>query len=106
MAGFFIFAVIFELYLYMKIMILWIVTSLTSETAQCFGGTYRFPLQAESISSACSLHFLFPCLAYSLTLKTEVVCSLRMSGCLRTARLYNAEGPAAHSDCSENMNPV
>jgi hypothetical protein len=45
---------------------------------------------------------LVSCLAYSLMLKVEVVCSLKMWGCPRTAWLYNPEGRTTHSHCSEN----
>jgi hypothetical protein len=54
---------------------LWVVMPCSSETAWCFGGTYRLCLQGQRISLSCQLLLLVSCVSYSTTMKIEAVCS-------------------------------
>jgi hypothetical protein len=68
--------------------------------ARRFRGTYCLCLQrwrvGQSRNAASSL-------AYSLTLKTEAICSSEMSSSVWPARHYNPKDNTLHSHCHENL---
>jgi hypothetical protein len=57
----------------------------------------------EGMQEVGSCLLLVPCLAYSLTLKMDVVCSSEMPDFFWTVQQYNSENCTFHNRCHENI---
>jgi hypothetical protein len=92
-------------------MVFRVVTKCSSETAKRFGGTYRLLLQGGRISYKNSktggkmshLLLLISRLAYSPTVKMEVICASETLCFLRTTRRYNPKDHTFHNDRRGNL---
>jgi hypothetical protein len=63
----------------------------------------EFITKKQVVASACHFLLIVSCLAYSLTLKTELIHSSKTLDCLQTTQHYNQEDHTFHSRCLENL---
>jgi hypothetical protein len=88
----------------LKNMVFWVVMLHMLEKARHFRGTHcSLHLLGWMVSLLAICFLLVSCLAYSLTLKMETICSSETLGFFWTTWCYNPEDCTLHSQHSENL---
>jgi hypothetical protein len=75
----------------MKSRVFWLVMPCSSGPARHFRGTYRLNLHGWWVTHTRNQQKQLGSWAYYLTMKMEVICSSKTSGCLWTTQRYNPE---------------